>query len=71
MRFLAPGAGDGMDACKQAGCDGFNVAFDSTNLPREKDIRMRFQLQRGLQKSWGVYISIAVNLAKAQETGVL
>ena len=44
MRLRVQGSGGGVDACQQAGCDGLNVTFDSTNLPREKDIRMRFHL---------------------------
>ena len=60
-----------MHAGHQSGGDGFDVAFDARDLAGEEDLGTRAQLQRGGQQRRSVDIGVAVDLAEAEELGLL
>src|SRR5580658_1298331 len=63
----SPGSGGGVKAGQHAGGDGFGVSFDAGNLSGEENGWVIAQVERLGEDARRVDISIAVNLAVAQE----
>ena len=51
--------------------NGFHVSFHARDLPGEQHLGARAQLQRGRQQRGRVDVGVAMDLAEAQELGVL
>src|ERR1700716_3924913 len=70
-RRAAQGDVGGKASGDKARRDGFDVTFDTGDLPGEQGIRMTPQLQSRREQRRRVDVCVAVDLAKAHKLGVL